>query len=86
VMKQTYRVVGIRSMDGYKMLELQPIDDMVSEKKDVNAVDVLKNLNSFTRDTVKNFRKYQVFDKIRITDDEFVNRDIGIDSMFSIDF
>lgn len=86
MMKQTYRVVGIRSMDGYKMLELQPIDDMVSEKKDVNAVDVLKNLNSFTRDTVKNFRKYQVFDKIRITDDEFVNRDIGIDSMFSIDF
>ena len=86
MMKQTYRVVGIRSMDGYKMLELQPIDDMVSEKKDVKAVDILKNLNSFTRDTVKNFRKYQVFDKIRITDDEFVNRDIGIDSMFSIDF
>ena len=85
-MKQTYRIVGIRSLDGFKKLELQPMDEMVQENKEVNLGDIMKNIGGFTKETARRFQKYQSFDVIRVSDLAFSEGKYELDGLFTIEF
>lgn len=84
-MEIKYRVVGVKSIDGgYKKLELQSLDRLVSESSEVNAMDILKNISSFTKDTMKRMQKFSGVDVICIPDDVYVEKNIELDGLFTI--
>jgi hypothetical protein len=85
-MEQTYKIVGIQSMKGYKKLELQPLENLVEEDIKVNTMSLLKNVGGFMKDVQKMYGKDVAMDILRIPDDVFSEKKLVLDGTLTITY
>jgi hypothetical protein len=83
-MKQTYVIVGIHNEDGYKRLELKPLESFVDKKKEIKPS--LLNISSMVRDVGNMYQQNMRVDIIRIPVDAFKDMKLVIDGEFTISY
>lgn len=84
--EKSYMIVGIRSENGKKRLELKPVEDMVQKQEEINPMAALKNISGLVEKTKQMYSKGKNMDIIRISDDEFKELDLQIDGGFTIKY
>ena len=86
MMEQTYKIVGVQSENGYKKLKLKPLEKEVNEKKKLNVLGALNDINGFIGETKNMFTGSIHVDIICVPDAEYVKRGLVIDGMFTITY
>lgn len=85
-MEQTYKIIGIQSMKGYKKLELQPLENLVQEEYKVDTMGLLKNIGGFMKDVQTMYTKDQAIDILRIPDKVFNEKELQLDGTLTITY
>jgi len=85
-MEQTYTIVGIQSNNGYKKLELRPLESIVSEKESIDPLEALKNIGGLVQRTQKMYSKNRIIDIIRVSDKTYRDMNLEIDGSFTIKY
>ena len=85
-MEQTYKIIGIRSGNGYKKLDLIALENTLQQNEKVDPLDALKNFGGLVQKTSQMYMKQKQIDTIRVPDTVYVEKQLGIDGTFTITY
>lgn len=85
-MEQSYKIIGVQSENGFKKLKLKPMENQVEEKKPLNVMAALKDINGFVSQTTDMFSKTVHIDMISVPDEVYKSMGLMIDGMFTISY
>lgn len=86
-MKQTYVIVGVHNEDGYKRLELKPLESYVDKKKEMKPglLDGL-NISGMVRQVSGMYQQNMRVDIVRVPSDVYNEMKLTIDGEFTISY
>jgi hypothetical protein len=86
-MEQTYKIIGIQSGDGYKKLELKPLETLVQNKEKDDLFGAAKmGFGGVIKKTAQMYKQDLRYDIIRVPDEEYKRMHLEIDSTFTINY
>ena len=84
--EKSYMIIGIRSEKDEKRLELRPLDDIVQKKESLNPMAALKDIGSLVQRTQEMYSKGRNIDIVRVSNEDFKERNLEIDGYFTISY
>jgi len=86
-MEQTYKIIGIQSGNGYKKLELKPLETLVQDKEKDDLFSAAKmGFGGVIQKTAKMYSQQRLIDVIRVPDEEYKRMNLEIDATFTISY
>lgn len=87
IMEQTYKIIGIQSGDGYKKLELKPLETLVQDKEKDDLFSAAKmGFGGVIKKTAQMYSQQRLIDVIRVPDETYEQMHLEIDSTFTINY
>jgi len=86
-MEQTYKIIGIQSGNGYKKLELKPLETLVQDKEKDDLLSAAKlGFGGVIKKTAQMYSQQRLIDVIRVPDEEYELMNLTIDGTFTISY
>jgi len=85
-MEQTYKIIGIRSGNGCKQLDLIALENTLQENESLDPLIALKNIGGLVQKTSQMYMKQKQIDTIRIPNRIYDEKKLEIDGTFTINY